>query len=547
MREVVVIGAGIAGLVAARAAAAAGGCHVTLVAPAGDGQVQRGRLRPVGPVVSGPVGPGPVVPGPGRSEASAGTAVGGTIPAPGTPGAWVELGAEGFATRGGVMADYLAELGLAGAILDPAPHPTRVYRRGGLLPIPTAAVLGIPADLSDPLLARSIGAGAVRLARELDAEPLPDPLPGAPGVLGTLGDLVRRRMGPAVAERCVAPLVAGVLGRDADRTPAEDLVPGLTAHLRAAGSLAGAIGRIRAERAGTAARVGRSERDGPSGGTAPSGPSGPNGLSGPSGPGEEGGPGATAGNGELAGLAGGMSVLAIRLRAECHRLGVRRVYTRVTAIGGAGIDGAGIDGAGVDGAGIGGTMSIEGTERSAGGFRLRLEGGRVLRAARVVAAAPVPGLGEWPAVRHRQVLVLAGDLSGPTDRGGIILPDDLPGDVPGDRPNGQPGDRPGTRLTAVTFTSAKWGGSSPWGEVVRLTYSGHRPRTPEHGRADLRELGYVVHTRAWAHRAWRLPIARPATDTPEPPGIRLTGAHVLGPGLARIVAHARAAGEEASA
>ncbi len=494
MPELIVVGAGIAGLVAARSAALAGRERVTIVAPAGGGQVARARVRPVG--ATGALG------APSQAESAAG---------------WVEVGAEGFATRGGVMAEYLDRLGLADSIIDPAPHPTRVRWSGGATPIPLASVLGIPADLDDPLLTEAIGPEAVRDARALDSAPLPTGWCGEAGAPHTLGELVRERMGASVADRLVAPLVAGVLGRDAYRTPAEELIPGLLARLRKTGSLAGAIRRIRVERAGRAG-----------------------------GPGEAAG---GSGRGELASLAGGMSVLAMRLRAECHLLGIRRVVATVT-----------------------------GVDRRLDGLRVQLAGGASLAAGRVILATHVPGLAPAPSVRHRQVLVLAGRVTGPADRGGIIVPDPMVAGVgraragdpldpavssrssepasssgsapPGADDSASSGGAGPTRLAAVTFTSAKWGEHDSQGdrgerrhgaaELLRLTYTGARPRTPADGRADLRELGYDVHTLASARRAWRLP--RPRTLPELPPGVQATGAHVLGPGLARIVAHAEALG-----
>src|SRR5699024_937125 len=109
------------------------------------------------------------------------------------------------------------------------PRPTRVRWSGGATPIPLASVLGIPADLDDPLLTEAIGPEAVRDARALDSAPLPTGWCGEAGAPHTLGELVRERMGASVADRLVAPLVAGVLGRDAYRTPAEELIPGLLA------------------------------------------------------------------------------------------------------------------------------------------------------------------------------------------------------------------------------------------------------------------------------------------------------------------------------
>src|SRR5699024_12285721 len=128
--------------------------------PAGGGQGARARLRRSGPGRRGGGDPGEHWAAAGTSRSS-------------PPTAWVEVGAEGFATRGGVMAEYLDRLGLADSVIDPAPHPTRVRWSGGATPIPLASVRGSPADPDDPLLTDAIPPESVADARALDCTPLP--------------------------------------------------------------------------------------------------------------------------------------------------------------------------------------------------------------------------------------------------------------------------------------------------------------------------------------------------------------------------------------
>ena len=68
----------------------------------------------------------------------------------------LDAGAESFATRGGVVAALAAELGLD--VVTPRPGPAWVQRaRGGAVPLPAAGLLGIPADLDAPDVARALG------------------------------------------------------------------------------------------------------------------------------------------------------------------------------------------------------------------------------------------------------------------------------------------------------------------------------------------------------------------------------------------------------
>lgn len=183
----------------------------------------------------------------------------------------LDAGAESFATRGGVVAALAAELGLD--VVTPRPGPAWVQRaRGGAVPLPAAGLLGIPADLDAPDVARALGAAGLRRARH-DAE-LP-PTVGAEAT--TVGELVRARMGDAVLDTLVAPVTRGVYSAEADRLPLAVAAPTLLAALREHGSLAAAVRGLRAQ--------------------APAGSL-------------------------VAGIRGGMFRLADALAADCARLGV---------------------------------------------------------------------------------------------------------------------------------------------------------------------------------------------------------------------------------
>jgi oxygen-dependent protoporphyrinogen oxidase len=163
----------------------------------------------------------------------------------------VDAGAESFATRGGVVAGLATEIGLGADIVAPAESPAWLYRADGTaLALPATSLLGIPGyPLAADVIA-AIGTGAAMRA-QLDIV-----LPATVGArAATLGELVRRRMGAAVIEELVDPIVRGVHSTRADDLPVDRANPGLRAALLREGSLAQAVLSIR-ERAAAGSQVG---------------------------------------------------------------------------------------------------------------------------------------------------------------------------------------------------------------------------------------------------------------------------------------------------
>ncbi|TXN29391.1 protoporphyrinogen/coproporphyrinogen oxidase [Lacisediminihabitans profunda] len=210
MPDVVVVGAGIAGLVAARDLAA-GGLSVTLL------------------------------------EAT--DRLGGKVARHTVGGLELDAGAESFATRRGTVTALAAELGLEPAIVQPNPAGAWLQPLAGpALPLPKTALLGIPGT---PLAADVIAVVGMRAALRAQLDEL---MPSAVGAKErTLGGLVRRRMGDGVVDRLVAPVVIGIHSRHPDELDVDVVAPGLRGALRGAGSLAHAVLRLRdAAPAGTA-------------------------------------------------------------------------------------------------------------------------------------------------------------------------------------------------------------------------------------------------------------------------------------------------------
>ena len=199
---VIVVGAGIAGLVAAR----------RLVLGGRDVMVLEASDRAGGQVARHTVG-----------------------------GLELDAGAESFATRGGTVAELAGRLGLDDEIVLPAELPAWLYRADGTaMPLPATSLLGIP---SVPLARDVIDAIGMRAALRAALDLLlPSPV-GAKSA--TIGELVRRRMGPAVLEQLVAPVVRGVHSANPDDLPLDRAAPGLRSALSREGSLSHAVASLR--------------------------------------------------------------------------------------------------------------------------------------------------------------------------------------------------------------------------------------------------------------------------------------------------------------
>ncbi|CAD5989431.1 NAD(P)/FAD-dependent oxidoreductase [Agreia sp. COWG] len=215
--DVVVIGAGVAGLVAARECARKGLRVVVLEASSGPG---------------------------------------GFVATHEVAGIRLDSGAESFATRGGEkgkpgpVASLISDLGLADVIVAPNPRGAWVQLPDGAQPLPKLSLLGIPgAPLADDVR-RILGwRGALRAQLDrymplLRVRPETD-----------LGDIVLRRMGRAVLDRLVTPIVAGVHSASPMVVDVHAVAPGLTKAMTTQGSLSGAVLALLEER-GTKVKAG---------------------------------------------------------------------------------------------------------------------------------------------------------------------------------------------------------------------------------------------------------------------------------------------------
>ena len=198
-RDVIMVGGGIAGLVAARRLLIDG--HAVILCEATD------RL----------------------GGALLGHRVGGID---------LDAGAESFSTRGGVVAALAAEVGLAEDIVNPRTYPGWIQPIDGVaFALPGMSLNGIPGSpLASDVMAVIGGRAA---ARAFLGDAL---LPGTVGATATsLAELVRRRMGSAVLERLVTPVVRGSRSLSPAELGADEMSPGLRAAMIREGSLARAI------------------------------------------------------------------------------------------------------------------------------------------------------------------------------------------------------------------------------------------------------------------------------------------------------------------
>ncbi|GHF04331.1 protoporphyrinogen/coproporphyrinogen oxidase [Pseudolysinimonas yzui] len=156
-------------------------------------------------------------------------------------GVELDAGAESFATRGTAVTALLTELGLDGDVVIPGGGTAWLHRARGAVPLPAAGVLGIPAHPLAPDVVRAIGLAGAWRAR-LDAV-LPRRVGGD---ATTLGELVEARMGRAVLDALVTPVVRGVYSREPGDLPLAVAAPTLLDRLRQHGSLAAAVAGLRA-------------------------------------------------------------------------------------------------------------------------------------------------------------------------------------------------------------------------------------------------------------------------------------------------------------
>ena len=173
--------------------------------------------------------------------------LGGSIGSTVIAGHRVDSGAEAFAVNRNDALALIDSLGLTDQLVEPARADARIRSGTNSYLIPRG-ILGIPSDLSDPSVLAAVGADA--LAEAIDRDARPWNLAGSISI----GQLVRTRLGSAFVERLLAPVVGGVHAANPDLLDADALVPGLASTAANLGSLTAAVSKMRAS--ASAARPG---------------------------------------------------------------------------------------------------------------------------------------------------------------------------------------------------------------------------------------------------------------------------------------------------
>lgn len=166
--------------------------------------------------------------------------VGGKLRGHEVGGLALDAGAESMLARRPEGVDLARAVGLAADLESPVTTSAQVWSRGRLHPLPRGQVMGIPTDL------HALAAGGLLSPAELLRVPLDRWLPptrSQPDV--SVGSYVRRRLGRAVVDRLVDPLLGGVYAGPADGLSLAATLPALAAAVRTERSLLAAATRVR--------------------------------------------------------------------------------------------------------------------------------------------------------------------------------------------------------------------------------------------------------------------------------------------------------------
>lgn len=165
-----------------------------------------------------------------------GDRVGGKLRGEELLGRTVDVGAEAVLARRPEAVDLITQVGLADEVVHPTDAPAQVWSRGELHPLPRRTFMGVPAD-PDALLGLLTEA---EVARARDEQCPAGDVPEDLDVAALVGD----RLGPAVTERLVEPLLGGVYAGHASLLSARAALPQLLAAVRGGSSLLETVDRM---------------------------------------------------------------------------------------------------------------------------------------------------------------------------------------------------------------------------------------------------------------------------------------------------------------
>ncbi|SOC51257.1 protoporphyrinogen oxidase [Ornithinimicrobium cerasi] len=178
----------------------------------------------------------------------AGDRVGGKIRSAQVAGCTVDVGAEAVLARRPEALDLVRRAGLGDEVVHPTAAPAQVWSRGRLHRLPARTFMGVPADpetLRGLLTDDEVRRAADERVGATDAADV------------SVAELVTGRLGRAVTERLVEPLLGGVYAGHADLLSARAALPQLFEVARSGGSLLEAVARlVPSPSAGTQSRAG---------------------------------------------------------------------------------------------------------------------------------------------------------------------------------------------------------------------------------------------------------------------------------------------------
>ncbi|MFX0539920.1 protoporphyrinogen oxidase [Ornithinimicrobium sp. Y1847] len=163
--------------------------------------------------------------------------VGGKIRGHEVAGQLVDVGAEAVLARRPEALDLIDAAGLHDHIAHPTAAPAQVWSRGRLNPLPRRTLMGVPAE-ADTLHGLLTAEEVARAKDEvLDATI-------AEGEDISVGQLVTDRLGRAVVDRLVEPLLGGVYAGHADLISARATLPQLLRAIGQGGTLTGTVAHL---------------------------------------------------------------------------------------------------------------------------------------------------------------------------------------------------------------------------------------------------------------------------------------------------------------
>ncbi len=161
----------------------------------------------------------------------AGDRVGGKLRLAAVAGLPIDVGAESVLAVRPEFPDLARDAGLTDLLTAPATTSAGVWSRGRLHRLPTGTLMGVPGD-PDAVLGLLTATEVARIRAEPPASPVHADV--------SVGDVVAERLGPAVVDRLVEPLLGGVYAGQAHLLSVRAAAPALWPAISSGGSLVAA-------------------------------------------------------------------------------------------------------------------------------------------------------------------------------------------------------------------------------------------------------------------------------------------------------------------